>query len=81
MFYCRSSQGWLAWIAADGAAIVRVDARYFRPTEVETLLGDANKAHDRLGWKAKTSFEELVREMALSDFHAAELSVRSNRRD
>jgi GDPmannose 4,6-dehydratase len=68
-------------IAADGAVIVRVDPRYFRPTEVETLLGDANKAHDRLGWKAKTSFEELVREMALSDFHAAELSVRSNRLD
>ena len=68
-------------VTPDGAVVVRVDPRYFRPTEVETLLGDASKAHDRLGWKAKTSFEELVREMALSDFHAAELSVRSNRRD
>jgi GDPmannose 4,6-dehydratase len=67
-------------VAADGAVIVRVDPRYFRPTEVETLLGDSSKAHDRLGWKAKTSFEELVEEMALADFHAAELSVRSNRR-
>jgi GDPmannose 4,6-dehydratase len=68
-------------VAADGAVVVRVDPRYFRPAEVETLLGDASKAHDRLGWKAKTSFEELVEEMALSDFHAAELSVRSNRLD
>jgi len=68
-------------VAADGAVIVRVDPRYFRPAEVETLLGDASKAHDKLGWKAKTTFEELVEEMALSDFHAAELSVRSNRRD
>jgi GDPmannose 4,6-dehydratase len=67
-------------VAADGAVIVRVDPRYFRPTEVETLLGDSSKAHDRLGWKAKTSFEELVEEMALADFHAAELSVRSNQR-
>jgi GDPmannose 4,6-dehydratase len=67
-------------IAPGGAVIVRVDPRYFRPTEVETLLGDASKARDRLGWKPKTSFEELVEEMTLSDFRAAELSVRSNQR-
>ena len=67
-------------ISDDGAVIVSVDPRYFRPTEVETLLGDASKAHEKLGWKARTSFEELVEEMALGDFRAAELSVRSNQR-
>ncbi|MEP9389676.1 GDP-mannose 4,6-dehydratase [Mesorhizobium sp. KR9-304] len=67
-------------VAPGGAVIVRVDPRYFRPTEVETLLGDTSKARDRLGWKPKTSFEELVEEMTLSDFRAAELSVRSNQR-
>ena len=60
-----------------GVVVVRVDPRYFRPTEVETLLGDASKAQEKLGWKAKTSFEELVKEMTLSDFHEAELSIRS----
>lgn len=68
-------------VSPDGTVIVRVDPRYFRPAEVEALLGDASKAHDKLGWKPKTSFEELVTEMALSDLHAAELSMRSNRRD
>ena len=67
-------------ISEGGAVIVSVDPRYFRPTEVETLLGDASKAHEKLGWKARTSFEELVEEMALGDFRAAELSVRSNQR-
>jgi GDPmannose 4,6-dehydratase len=50
-----------------GQAIVKVDPRYFRPTEVETLLGDASKAHEKLGWKSSTTFEELVSEMMLSD--------------
>lgn len=56
----------------NGRCIVAVDPRYFRPTEVETLLGDASKAHRKLGWKPRTSFAELVREMALADLHAAE---------
>lgn len=56
----------------DGRCIVAVDPRYFRPTEVETLLGDASKAHRKLGWKPRTTFAELVREMALADLHAAE---------
>jgi len=67
-------------LTSDGRAIVAVDPRYFRPAEVETLLGDASKAHAKLGWKAKTTFEQLVEEMALADFEAAELSVRSNSR-
>jgi GDPmannose 4,6-dehydratase len=55
-----------------GEVIVRVDPRYFRPTEVETLLGDASKARQKLGWTPKTSFDELVREMVESDLHIAE---------
>jgi GDPmannose 4,6-dehydratase len=66
-------------IDPDGNVIVRVDPRYFRPAEVETLLGDASKAHANLGWKPKTTFDELVEEMVTSDYHATELSMRSNR--
>jgi GDPmannose 4,6-dehydratase len=54
-----------------GDVIVRVDPRYFRPTEVETLLGDPSKAKARLGWEPTTSFEELVREMVESDYTSA----------
>lgn len=52
--------------------IVRVDPRYFRPTEVETLLGDATKARQKLGWYPKISFQELVSEMVREDLKAAE---------
>jgi GDPmannose 4,6-dehydratase len=52
--------------------IVAVDPRYFRPSEVETLLGDASKAYAKLGWKPKTSFHELVSEMIREDLKAAE---------
>ncbi|MGO0790210.1 GDP-mannose 4,6-dehydratase [Herbaspirillum seropedicae] len=58
--------------AADGRCIVAVDPRYFRPTEVETLLGDASKAKLKLGWTPKTSFAELVAEMVRADLNAAE---------
>jgi GDPmannose 4,6-dehydratase len=54
-----------------GDVIVRVDPRYFRPTEVETLLGDPTKAHEKLGWKPETSFASLVKEMVRSDFQIA----------
>ena len=54
-----------------GEVIVRVDPRYFRPTEVETLLGDPSKARALLGWTPTTSFEELVREMVESDYTSA----------
>jgi GDPmannose 4,6-dehydratase len=54
-----------------GETIVRVDPRYFRPAEVETLLGDPSKAEAELGWKAATSFDELVEEMALADLALA----------
>jgi GDPmannose 4,6-dehydratase len=52
---------------ASGKVIVRVDPRYFRPTEVDTLLGDSTKAREKLGWVPKTSFDTLVREMAAAD--------------
>ena len=54
-----------------GDVIVKVDPRYFRPTEVETLLGDASKAKAKLGWTPKITLAELVREMVASDFDAA----------
>jgi len=54
-----------------GQVIVKVDPRYFRPTEVETLLGDAAKARKKLGWTAKISFEELVAEMMREDLKLA----------
>ncbi len=57
---------------ASGRKIVAVDPRYFRPAEVETLLGDARKAREKLGWTPKTSFEELVAEMAREDLRSAE---------
>jgi len=50
-----------------GAVVVRVDPRYFRPAEVETLLGDPTKAHAKLGWTPTTTLEELVAEMVASD--------------
>ena len=51
-------------------ALIEVDARYFRPTEVDTLLGDATKARQRLGWSPRVSFKELVAEMMASDLKA-----------
>ncbi len=56
----------------NGKVIVKVDPRYFRPTEVETLLGDPTKAKEKLGWTPKTSFEDLVAEMVREDLKSAE---------
>jgi GDPmannose 4,6-dehydratase len=55
-----------------GKTIVEVDSRYFRPTEVETLLGDPSKANTKLGWKPKVTFPELVSEMVREDLKEAE---------
>ncbi|SBW10844.1 GDP-D-mannose dehydratase, NAD(P)-binding [uncultured delta proteobacterium] len=55
-----------------GSVIVRIDPRYFRPTEVETLLGDAAKAKAKLGWEPEVRFAELVKEMVEEDFAAAQ---------
>jgi GDPmannose 4,6-dehydratase len=54
-----------------GHVIVRVDPRYFRPTEVETLLGDPTKAREQLGWSPKISFKELIAEMVREDLKTA----------
>ena len=54
-----------------GAALVRIDPRYFRPTEVDLLLGDPSKAESKLGWRHTTPFRELVREMVRSDLDEA----------
>jgi len=54
-----------------GKCIVQVDQRYFRPTEVETLLGDPTKAKEKLGWTPKISFHELVTEMVREDYRSA----------
>ena len=54
-----------------GEVVVRIDPRYFRPAEVETLLGDPSKAHSKLGWKPTTTLEELVAEMVEFDMEEA----------
>ena len=56
---------------ADGKVIVRVDPRYFRPTEVDSLLGDSTKARTKLGWRPEISFDALVREMVDADLELA----------
>jgi GDPmannose 4,6-dehydratase len=58
--------------AATGRCIVAVDPRYFRPTEVETLLGDPTKAKEKLGWTPRTTFAELVQEMVQEDLKTAQ---------
>jgi GDPmannose 4,6-dehydratase len=57
--------------AKTSRVLVRIDPRYFRPTEVDSLLGDARKARNRLGWTPQVSFAELVREMVASDLEHA----------
>jgi GDPmannose 4,6-dehydratase len=57
---------------AAGNIVLRVDPKYFRPTEVETLLGDATKARQKLGWTAKTPFAHLVKEMVAADLAEAQ---------
>jgi GDPmannose 4,6-dehydratase len=57
--------------SSSGRPLVKIDERYFRPTEVETLLGDPAKARQKLGWHAETSFDALVKEMVASDLQSA----------
>lgn len=58
--------------AKTGEVLIEIDPRYFRPTEVDFLLGDPSKAHAKLGWKHKTSFPQLVKEMVASDLKLVE---------
>jgi GDPmannose 4,6-dehydratase len=64
--------------AATGDLLVKVDPRYFRPTEVEQLLGDATKARTRLGWKHEIAFPELVKEMVASDLKVVAAETHAN---
>lgn len=57
---------------SSGKILVEIDSRYFRPTEVETLLGNPTKAKTKLGWKPRVSFKELVTEMVREDLKEAE---------
>jgi len=66
--------------ASPGDAIVQIDPRYFRPTEVASLLGDASKAKKKLGWEPKISFEKMVKEMVQQDLHIAERDALTARR-
>ncbi|MCR4306708.1 MAG: GDP-mannose 4,6-dehydratase, partial [Candidatus Yonathbacteria bacterium] len=58
-----------------GKTIIEIDPHYFRPTEVESLLGDPTKAKKELGWEAKIGFEELVKEMVATDLEEAKRDV------
>ena len=78
-------QGVVSWSERDdlnfraGDVVVQIDPRYYRPAEVETLLGDATLAREILGWAPKISFEELVREMVDSDLRIAREEALINR--
>jgi GDPmannose 4,6-dehydratase len=68
--------------AATGITLIEVDPRYFRPTEVDVLVGDSTKAREKLGWQHKTSFDDLVREMVGEDRKVVrEENQRRNRHD
>jgi GDPmannose 4,6-dehydratase len=67
--------------ARSGQVLIEVDARYFRPTEVDLLLGDPSKAQHRLGWRHKTSFDELVKEMVEADLVAVRRERERKNRD
>ena len=58
-----------------GKTVVRIDPQYFRPTEIDVLVGDAAKARAKLGWKPKTSFAQLVKEMVAGDLAIARREV------
>jgi GDPmannose 4,6-dehydratase len=61
----------------DGKKIIKIDPNYFRPTEVDNLLGDASKAKRKLKWKPKISFEKLVQEMIDEDLKLAKIEKQS----
>lgn len=58
-------------IDQNGRCVIRIDPRYYRPTEVQTLLGDSTKAREKLGWEPKISFDQLVTEMVMEDLKLA----------
>lgn len=64
-------------VLPNGQCIVEVDPGYFRPTEVDTLVGDASKARAKLGWTPKTDFTELVKQMSIADFAEAQRELKN----
>jgi GDPmannose 4,6-dehydratase len=62
-----------------GKTVVRIDPTYFRPTEVDLLVGDASKAREKLGWKPKTAFAQLVKEMVAGDLEIARREATNGR--
>jgi GDPmannose 4,6-dehydratase len=64
-----------------GAALVAVDPRYFRPTEVDRLIGNPQKAHKKLGWRHRVTFDELVREMVTADLAAIRIEQQRHAQD
>jgi GDPmannose 4,6-dehydratase len=64
-----------------GKVLVKIDPRYFRPTEVESLRGDASKAHQQLGWRPTVAFADLVREMVEEDLRATVANTNSFRHE
>ena len=70
--YAQVEESWRETpIPKVGDRVVQIDPRYFRPTEVETLLGDPSKAKKQLGWEPRISFQEMVREMVHEDLTLA----------
>ena len=65
--YIKSSEGEYSESLEPGKIVIKVDPRYFRPTEVDLLIGDPTKAKEKLGWEPKYSFDDLVKEMVESD--------------
>ncbi len=57
--------------------IIKVDKNYFRPTEVDELIGDSSKAKTKLGWKPKISFEEMIEEMIIFDLNKEKILINS----
>jgi GDPmannose 4,6-dehydratase len=66
--------------AKSGQTLVKIDPTYFRPTEVDLLIGDATKAHTKLGWKPKITFAELVKDMVTSDLAIARREAADGKR-
>lgn len=64
----------------NGKEVIKIDPRYFRPTEVDTLLGDSKKALKKLGWKPKITFDELVKEMISHDLNLAKHETKHNQK-
>ncbi len=80
--WCGAGQDEKGIDTRSGQVLVEIDPRYFRPTEVDLLVGDPSKARQRLGWRHKTSFDDMVKEMVASDLTVVRYEKeRKNRHD